>query len=65
MKYYKKSLKEKTSIMPHRILTVGRQSQLTKEPTIDVCSVLTVIRDKELTSRRSEMQPVRQNRKQR
>ena len=51
--------------MPHRLLTVGRQSQLTKEPTVDVRSVLTVIRDEELTSRRNEMQPVRPNRKQR
>lgn len=51
--------------MPHRLLTMGRQSQPTKESTVGVCSVLTVIRDEELTSRRSKMQPVRQSRKQR
>lgn len=47
--------------MPHRLLTVGRQSQRTKGPTVGACSVLTVIRDEELTSRRSKMQPGRQS----
>ena len=46
--------------MPHSLLlTVGRLSQLTKEPAVGGCSVWTVIRDGELTSRSSEMHPVR------
>lgn len=41
----------------------GNPIRLSKEPTVGVCSVFTVIRDEEITSRRSEMQPVRQSRK--
>lgn len=42
------------------VANCGKTIQMTKEPTIGVCSVWTVIRDEELTSRRSKTQPVRQ-----
>lgn len=52
--------------MPHRLLlAVGRQSQLTEEPAIGVCSVLTAIREEALIFRRNKIQPVRQRIKQR
>lgn len=62
IKFCNKPLKEKLKQCTQLVLT-GKTKKLTKEPTEGVCTVLTVIRDGELTSRRSEMQPVRQSRK--
>jgi hypothetical protein len=55
MKSYEKS--------PRTNLNRATQIAMNRGKTVGGCSVLTVIRDEELASRRNDMQPVRQRRR--